>query len=71
MWRMQQFTTYAQKRLDGCKFGDDKPACTKCKVHCYQSVMRERIRIVMRFSGPFMPLVHPIETARALYALSV
>ena len=55
--------TYAQKRLDGCKFGDDKPACANCKVHCYQSAMRERIRIVMRFSGPFMPLVHPIETA--------
>ena len=56
--------TYAHKRLDGCKFGDDKPACTKCKVHCYQSAMRERIRIMMRFSGPFMPLIHPIETAK-------
>ena len=55
--------TYAHKRLDGCKFGDDKPACANCKVHCYQSAMRERIRIVMRFSGPFMPFVHPIETA--------
>jgi hypothetical protein len=54
--------SYAQKRLDGCKFGNDKPACVKCSVHCYQPVMRERIRIVMRFSGPLMPFVHPIET---------
>ena len=53
---------YAHKRLDGCKFGNDKPACAKCSVHCYQPVMRERIRVVMRFSGLLMPFVHPIET---------
>ena len=53
---------YSHKRLDGCKFGDEKPACAKCNVHCYQPAMREQIRVVMRFSWPFMPFVHPIET---------
>ena len=59
--------TYAHKRLDGCMFGDEKPACAKCKVHCYQSAMRERIRIVMRFSGPRMLFYHPIMAIRHLY----
>ena len=26
---------YAQKRLDKCVFGEEKPACKQCPVHCY------------------------------------
>ena len=29
------------------------------RVHCYQTEMREKIRQVMRFSGPRMLLYHP------------
>ena len=58
--------TYAHKRLDGCKFGDDKPACTKCKVHCYKPEMRARIREIMRYSGPRMLLYHPFDYLKHL-----
>ena len=58
--------TYAQKRLDGCKFGDDKPACAKCKVHCYKPEMRARIREIMRYSGPRMLLYHPFDYLKHL-----
>ena len=51
---------YAQKRVDLCPFGQDKPTCVQCTVHCYKPAMREKIRVVMRFSGPRMPLRHPI-----------
>ena len=54
--------SYAHKQLDKCKFGKDKPACANCQVHCYQLSKREKIREVMRFSGPFMPFVHPVST---------
>jgi hypothetical protein len=50
---------YAHRRLDICPFGDDKPVCNRCEVHCYSTVMRERVREVMRYAGPRMPLRHP------------
>jgi len=51
---------YAFLRLDKCPFGDTKPTCAKCVVHCYKPTMREQIRRVMRYSGPKMTYRHPI-----------
>ncbi len=51
---------YARRRLERCVFGDAKPACTNCVVHCYNAEMRERVRVVMRWAGPRMSLRHPI-----------
>ena len=42
---------YALCRLDRCPYGQDKPTCATCPVHCYASQLRERIRAVMRFAG--------------------
>jgi len=53
---------YAKCRLENCKFGSDKPVCAKCKIHCYKKDMREKIRSVMRYSGPKMMFLHPILT---------
>ncbi len=50
---------YAQKRLDKCPFQEGKPVCSHCAVHCYQAEMREKIREVMRFSGPRLIWRHP------------
>ena len=51
---------YAARRLERCVFGDAKPSCANCVVHCYKADMREQIRIVMRWAGPRMMLRHPI-----------
>jgi hypothetical protein len=51
---------YANERLDKCTFGDNKPACSKCLVHCYKPIMREQIRKIMRYSGPRMIYAFPI-----------
>jgi hypothetical protein len=51
---------YATRRLERCVFGDAKPTCTNCTVHCYSAEKREQIRQVMKWSGPRMPLRHPI-----------
>lgn len=51
---------YAARRLERCVFGDAKPACANCVVHCYRADMRERVREVMRWSGPRMLLRHPV-----------
>lgn len=51
---------YAEKRLEKCSFAEEKPTCVKCPVHCYEAAMRERVREVMRYSGPRMLLRHPV-----------
>jgi hypothetical protein len=51
---------YATRRLDRCVFGDDKPTCAKCSVHCYSGAMREQVSAVMRYAGPRMAWRHPI-----------
>ena len=64
----RELLIYATARLDKCKFGDGKTKCHKCPVHCYRPDMREKIREVMRFSGPRMMFYHPLEALR--YILS-
>jgi hypothetical protein len=56
----QALMDYATRRLDRCVFGEDKPTCANCKVHCYTATMRERVRVMMRYAGPRMMWRHPL-----------
>ncbi len=58
----QTLEKYALERIMHCPYGADKPTCAKCTIHCYRSEKREKIRQVMRFSGPRMLLYHPLLT---------
>jgi len=51
---------YAKMRLDKCPFQEKKTTCGKCLIHCYQPQMREKVKKVMRHSGPRMLLHHPL-----------
>lgn len=57
---------YAEKRLDKCVFGEEKPACKQCPVHCYQPAKREEMKQIMRWAGPRMLWRHPVLTVRHL-----
>lgn len=57
-----QFLDYAEVRLDKCPYGEDKPTCTNCPIHCYKPEQRELARQIMRFAGPRMLFRHPILT---------
>ena len=59
-----ELDAYAQLRSDKCPFMETKTFCSNCKVHCYKKDMREKIREVMRFSGPRMIFHHPIMAIR-------
>ena len=59
---------YAARRLERCVFGDAKPNCAACVVHCYRADMREKIRAVMRWAGPRMLFRHPILTLSHMLA---
>lgn len=56
----QELADYAKFRSQKCPFMEEKTFCANCKVHCYKPEMREKIRQVMRFSGPRMLLYHPV-----------
>lgn len=55
-----ELLTYSRRRLERCVFGEAKPTCANCTVHCYKPNMRERIRVVMRWAGPRMLWRHPV-----------
>ncbi len=55
---------YAMTRLERCPFGEDKPTCAQCPIHCYKPQLRERIREVMKFAGPRMLWRHPVLAIR-------
>ena len=62
----RELLDYSLARLEHCRFGNAKTKCHKCPVHCYRPDMRDKIRAVMRFSGPRMLLHHPLEALRYL-----
>lgn len=55
---------YARARSEHCPFMETKTFCVNCRVHCYKPDMREKIRAVMRFSGPRMIFYHPVAAIR-------
>ena len=55
---------YARQRSDRCPFMETKTFCSNCRVHCYKPAMREKIRAVMRYSGPRMLFSHPVLVVR-------
>ena len=55
-----EILNYAQKRLSNCKFGNNKPTCKQCPIHCYQPKMRIKIKQRMQWAGPRMLLYHPL-----------
>ncbi len=55
-----ELTEYARQGSEKCPFMENKTFCSNCRVHCYKPDMREKIRAVMRFSGPRMIFSHPI-----------
>jgi hypothetical protein len=57
---------YAEVKLDRCPYGEQKPACNKCPIHCYKPQEKEKVRMVMRYAGPRMLLHHPILAIRHL-----
>lgn len=54
-----ELLAYAGQRLAKCPYGEQKPTCAKCPVHCYRRAQKEQVRQVMRYAGPRMLWRHP------------
>ncbi len=61
-----QLLKYSIERAEKCPNKNNKTFCSNCKTHCYKPEMREKIREVMRFSGPQMVFYHPIIAVKHL-----
>lgn len=55
---------YAVARIDRCPHMGTKTFCSACPSHCYRPAMCEKIREVMRWSGPRMIRYRPITAIR-------
>ncbi|WP_035480079.1 nitrous oxide-stimulated promoter family protein [Aliagarivorans marinus] len=51
---------YAKLRLDRCPYGEAKPTCNRCPIHCYKPEPKQHMQAIMRYAGPRMLLHHPI-----------
>ncbi len=60
----RELADYAARRLARCPFGEEKPTCARCPIHCYRPGMRKRVREVMRYAGPRMLVRHPVLAVR-------
>lgn len=56
----KNLSEYATLRTSKCPFMETKTFCSRCKVHCYRPDMKQKIKEVMKFSGPRMMIYHPI-----------
>lgn len=59
-----ELQAYAVARIKHCPHMVTKTFCSACPSHCYRPAMRERIREVMRWSGPRMVIYRPITAVR-------
>ncbi|MGX7025946.1 nitrous oxide-stimulated promoter family protein [Vagococcus hydrophili] len=56
----EDVANYAMARLNYCRFGEDKPTCKVCPVHCYKKSYKDKMQQIMRYSGPRMLIYHPV-----------
>lgn len=61
--RCRKLLDHAAGCLVRCQY-NPKPSCKNCPLHCWSPEIRARIKAVMRYAGPRMPLRHPLLTLR-------
>lgn len=56
----REFLDYAEVRLQKCPYGEDKPTCANCPVHCYKPARRAQVKEIMQYAGPRMLYRYPL-----------
>lgn len=57
--KCREFLYYALARLGRCPYGENKPVCGRCPIHCYKPAQRSFAKEVMKYSGPRLFLKKP------------
>lgn len=50
---------YCGKKIDSCRWIENKPNCSSCTTVCFSKENREKLRKIMRFSGPRLLYLDP------------
>ena len=61
-----ELLNYSLDKTAKCQWKKEGRLCSSCPVHCFEPEERERIKVVMRFSGPRLMLSHPLFAIRYL-----
>jgi len=56
----QELFEYAIDKTSNCPLKENKSLCSKCHIHCFDKNHREKIKKVMRYSGPRILFSNPI-----------
>ena len=43
----KELAEYCERRLDHCYWGNKKPSCKNCSIHCYNKAKREEIKKII------------------------
>lgn len=46
-----KFLEYAILKRIKCPLEDEKPSCKHCRIHCYDTAHREKVRKIMSYTG--------------------
>ena len=46
--------------IELASFQENKITCGRCRIHCYKPDMKEKVKTIMRYSGPRMLWHHPV-----------
>ena len=60
----QSLLDYANARIDRCPRKEVKTFCNTCPIHCYKPEYRNKIKEVMKYSGPRLLYKHPVIATR-------
>jgi hypothetical protein len=66
----QELIEYSNLRIAKCPYMETKRFCSSCNAHCYNLEHREKIKKIMRFSGPRMIFYHPITTLKHMISVN-
>ncbi|MCM3569462.1 nitrous oxide-stimulated promoter family protein [Neobacillus mesonae] len=56
----QELRNYCLLKLSFCRFGENKPTCSNCKVYCFSPIYRQKMDTIIRYLGPWLLVYHPI-----------
>ena len=63
----EELLNYTERRLLKCPFMKNKPICSSCDIHCYNTKQQDRIKEVIRTVSPKMIFTNTFDTLWYLF----
>lgn len=65
----KELLNYALERTEKCYRMAEKTFCSKCPTPCYKAEYQEKIKVVMKYSGPRMLFHDPVLAFKHMFML--